>query len=324
MRIKIAIPAGRGDRRRRLAWVAAPALSLAAATCPGRWTSSSALRAVDAGAGLPAGEAARRAAKRRQRPGQLPLARRSSRPSASTSSGSPARCGRSSSAPATPAASGATGSRPRTATRSYFGGADELQLRARGWRPAGTLHYVNVSGHHEHRRRPAHRRPRGDQLRLHLAPRRCSSREADAAPTRPDDRHPRRVGRQPAPTAAASPATHPRMGTVKAAVIHHTVTANDYTEAEAPGIVLGICRYHRNANGWNDIGYKALVDRFGNTLQGRAGGLRKAGRSAPRRRASTRRPPRSPRSAPTPRRDRPRRRQARSSTTSPGSSPCTA
>ncbi|MGH2917711.1 MAG: N-acetylmuramoyl-L-alanine amidase, partial [Solirubrobacteraceae bacterium] len=69
------------------------------------------------------------------------------------------------------------------------------------------------------------------------------------------------------------PRTTPSYGQVQTGFVHHTVSANAYAPEDGPAMVLAICRYHRNSNGWNDIGYNFLVDHYGQVYEGRAGGV---------------------------------------------------
>ncbi|GAB3211556.1 hypothetical protein GCM10027262_41370 [Nocardia tengchongensis] len=60
---------------------------------------------------------------------------------------------------------------------------------------------------------------------------------------------------------------------VSAITVHHTAGRNDYTKAESAGIVRAIYSYHAKTLGWCDIGYNALVDKYGQIFEGRYGGL---------------------------------------------------
>jgi hypothetical protein len=64
--------------------------------------------------------------------------------------------------------------------------------------------------------------------------------------------------------------------TVRAVTIHHTSESNDYSPAESPAVVRAIFAYHTEKQGWGDIGYNALVDKYGTIFEGRAGGMDKA------------------------------------------------
>ena len=55
-------------------------------------------------------------------------------------------------------------------------------------------------------------------------------------------------------------------------VVHHTAASNSYTRAQSAAIVRAIQLYHVRGNGWNDIGYNFLVDKYGQVLDGRFGG----------------------------------------------------
>ena len=67
--------------------------------------------------------------------------------------------------------------------------------------------------------------------------------------------------------------TIPVADTLEAAIIHHSDNRNDYSLADVPGMIRSIQAFHIDGQGWSDIAYNFVVDRFGNIWEGRAGGI---------------------------------------------------
>ncbi len=136
----------------------------------------------------------------------------------------------------------------------WFGEAERLQVRIEGEQaPRGAkLHAVDIDG----------------PLEFDPAEQRAGA--ADAAP-RIISRSAWDPNNECRPRSSPSYATNARF-----AVIHHTAGSNNYTQAQAASQMRGICLYHRNANGWSDIGYNLVADRFGRVYEGRAGGVERA------------------------------------------------
>lgn len=78
------------------------------------------------------------------------------------------------------------------------------------------------------------------------------------------------------PNDECKPRSAPGIGSVQGVAVHHTAGSNEYSVDQVPAVILAICKYHRNANGWNDVGYNVIVDKYGGAWEGRAGGLTQA------------------------------------------------
>jgi hypothetical protein len=62
---------------------------------------------------------------------------------------------------------------------------------------------------------------------------------------------------------------------VHLAIVHHTAGSNSYSPSQSASIVRAVELYHVLGNGWDDIGYNFLVDKYGQVFEGRWGGMEK-------------------------------------------------
>ena len=159
----------------------------------------------------------------------------------------------------------------------WVGEADGVAVRVlspSGTRPTG-LQVVTVDPGAE----PATAARAADRSVAHAHPQSGSAiHRSPKFPHRPRVISRRQWGADPGLT---DPCDSPRYGrSANMVFVHHTVNSNDYSPRESPAIVRAIFAYHTQGQHWCDIGYNALIDRFGNIYEGRRGGINKPVRGA--------------------------------------------
>ena len=87
---------------------------------------------------------------------------------------------------------------------------------------------------------------------------------------------PRVIARSSWATRACRPRVPAVFGAVELAFVHHTVSSNYYRRSQSAAMVRSICLFHKYGNGWNDIGYNFVVDRYGQIFEAREGGIDEA------------------------------------------------
>ncbi len=155
------------------------------------------------------------------------------------------------------ASAGGTGARPGT-DPVWVGAADGVQARVRllrGPAPDG-LRLALVD-------------PGTSAADAHAASPAVPARTASAALAAPDVR-PRSAWGADESLRGGSPSYAAR---VRAVTLHHTASSSAYAQDEVPALLRGFYAYHVTSNGWSDIGYNFLVDRFGTVWEGRYGGI---------------------------------------------------
>ncbi len=165
-----------------------------------------------------------------------------------------------------PGTAEAAGSRPASEP-VYVGRANWLQYRVEGAEPGRIkAEVVETAGRQLGALERAALVVRGIRL--------TDSDEADASPSAPNFISREEWGADSCQPSDPSPPEY--ITRVRVMFVHHTATANGYTKAEAPEVIRSVCAYHVYTLGWSDIAYNFLIDRFGNTYEGRGGGVTQA------------------------------------------------